>query len=70
MAMMDVVGDDVSDGLCFEDGRRRKPSVSANRHNDWPALGISGLLFCLFTVCDYGLLCVPADVIWGRDLIG
>ena len=44
--LMLAVMDDVSDGLCFEDGQRRKPRVSANRHNDWPACGISGLLIC------------------------
>ena len=57
--MLATVMNDMSDGLCFEDGRRRKPRVSANRHNDWPACGISGLL--LLTVYDCGLLCVPSD---------
>ena len=65
--MLATVMDDMSDGLCLEDGRRRKPPVSSNRHNDWPACSVLGLL--LLTVCDCGLPCVPSDVIWGRDLI-
>ena len=28
------------------------------------------LLLLLLTVCDFGLPCVPSDVILGRDLIG
>ena len=46
----DDVSDDESDGLCFEDGRRRNPRISAKSHNDWPACGVSELLFAV--VCS------------------